>query len=293
MKNIIAFIFEFIFTHKKIVKRVSIIVITVFVGVLLFKYLTCTPQTNFSFANNGTVVMFAHRGVCDSLPENTYQSVAEAQRKGFNGVEIDLRDTKDGNIVLFQNQNMQKMYHQDGDLSDYTLEQLQQKYMYWNGALTPCKITTLDTVFKDFPYLYYYLDVKTPTNKNIDKIVKLIRKYHLENRVIIANAHIFKQIRFKFKYPELTNCLEGFNSGKEDWIKFLPKRFRPTFYSSFIYKMDQDQANNMSSQHLLSRKIVYDVTESNLSRAMNQYHLRYFIIDIKKIPYNIVLSSIQ
>jgi len=68
----------------------------------------------------------AHRGVMQLLPENSLPSLREAARLGAHMIEFDLRIAKDGELVVFHDQNVQRMTQGRGDVAELTVEQLKQ-----------------------------------------------------------------------------------------------------------------------------------------------------------------------
>lgn len=262
-----------------------LIILAFLISASFISYSIFTPEhSKFAFAKGKHVILFAHRGQISSAPENTYESILLAQKQGFEAVEIDIRHTKDKELVLFHDETMKRLLGDDKKLEDATYSEIKNKNIIWNNKTTSSKVVKLERIFQDFPELYYYLDIKTPTNENIENLVSLIKKYNMEEKVIVANAKLFKQIRLKIKHHEIANALEGFNSGYEKWIKLIPKKLRPDFYSSFINNTDDKQISKFKEKGLLGRKIVYDVNEDNIDKAVNDYGLQYLIIDIDSIP---------
>ena len=45
------------------------------------------------------VRIIGHRGASDDAPENTISSIKEAFKQGADGVEVDVRITKDGKVI--------------------------------------------------------------------------------------------------------------------------------------------------------------------------------------------------
>jgi|SRR5882672_5444314 len=68
----------------------------------------------------------AHRGVMQLLPENSLSSLREAARLGAHMIEFDLRVSKDGELMVFHDQNVQRMTGGRGDVAELTVEQLRQ-----------------------------------------------------------------------------------------------------------------------------------------------------------------------
>ena len=74
---------------------------------------------------NGFVVI-AHRGNHIKVPENTVASVKEAIRAGADFVEIDLRTTKDGILVLSHDATVDRMTDGKGKVRDFTFEEIEK-----------------------------------------------------------------------------------------------------------------------------------------------------------------------
>jgi glycerophosphoryl diester phosphodiesterase len=74
---------------------------------------------------NGFVVI-AHRGNHVRVPENTIASVEEGIRAGADYVEIDLRTTKDGYLVLSHDATVDRMTDGKGKVRDLTFEEIRK-----------------------------------------------------------------------------------------------------------------------------------------------------------------------
>ncbi len=51
----------------------------------------------------------AHRGVCQAAPENTIEAFRAAYRTGIEGLEIDIRMTQDGVIIIHHDSTLERM----------------------------------------------------------------------------------------------------------------------------------------------------------------------------------------
>jgi len=74
---------------------------------------------------NGFVVI-SHRGNHIKVPENTIASTKEAIRAGADYVEIDLRTTKDGYLVLSHDATVDRMTHGKGKVRSLTFEEIRR-----------------------------------------------------------------------------------------------------------------------------------------------------------------------
>ncbi|MDR6551622.1 glycerophosphodiester phosphodiesterase family protein [Paenibacillus qinlingensis] len=71
-------------------------------------------------------VNLAHRGASEYAPENTLASFYKGIEMGANGIETDLKITKDGVVILFHDNELNRTTNGTGLPSDYTWEELQQ-----------------------------------------------------------------------------------------------------------------------------------------------------------------------
>lgn len=71
--------------------------------------------------------VYAHRGASAYAPENTLCAFSLGVKQGANGIETDVRRTKDGELVLFHDKTLARMAGADvaGGVGDYTYRELQ------------------------------------------------------------------------------------------------------------------------------------------------------------------------
>ena len=69
-------------------------------------------------------INYAHRGASDYAPENTMSAFRKAIELKANGIELDLKKTKDGKIVIFHDDFIDKKSNGIGTISDYTYNEL-------------------------------------------------------------------------------------------------------------------------------------------------------------------------
>ena len=82
----------------------------------------------------GKFVNYAHRGASTFCPENTMLSFYTGIYMGANGIETDVQVTKDGVLVLFHDDTLNRILGIDGSIKDYTYEEL-RTYNVKNGLL--------------------------------------------------------------------------------------------------------------------------------------------------------------
>lgn len=133
-------------------------------------------------ANRYPVVVIAHRGNHVEVPENTLAACQEAIRVGADYVEVDLRTTKDGKMVLLHDAKVDRTTDGQGALSELTWKQVKQLRVKSKDG-KEYRIPTFEEILKLCKgKINVYLDFK---NADIPKTWALIRKTNMEKQVIV------------------------------------------------------------------------------------------------------------
>ena len=69
-------------------------------------------------------MIYAHRGASGYAPENSLRAFDLAADMGANGVELDVQMTKDGRLVVFHDETLDRVTEGHGLLSEHTYEEL-------------------------------------------------------------------------------------------------------------------------------------------------------------------------
>ncbi len=72
------------------------------------------------------IINYAHRGASAYAPENTFAAFYKALEMGANGIETDIRQTRDGVIVLFHDETLERVTGARGRLSDYNYKDIHE-----------------------------------------------------------------------------------------------------------------------------------------------------------------------
>lgn len=71
-------------------------------------------------------VIIAHRGASAVAPENTHYAFFEALRLGATVIEFDVRETKDGKLVLFHDDKLERIIGRKGSIETEPWEKVKQ-----------------------------------------------------------------------------------------------------------------------------------------------------------------------
>jgi glycerophosphoryl diester phosphodiesterase len=89
------------------------------------------------------VIVIAHRGAHLEAPENTLASLERAIEIGCDYVELDVRQTKDGALVIMHDGSVNRMTNGKGKVADLTLAEIRQlevksrRGSKWGGLKVP------------------------------------------------------------------------------------------------------------------------------------------------------------
>lgn len=133
--------------------------------------------------------IIAHRGFHQIYQENTMDSFLEAlKQKEIDGIELDVRMTKDKEFVIIHNSFINKTSDGSGFVKDKTLKEL-KKYNFGTKQ-NPSKICTLKEVLElDFQRKILLIELKEEGSfkqKEIEKLLKMLRKYRHQNIYLVS-----------------------------------------------------------------------------------------------------------
>ena len=99
------------------------------------------------------MINYAHRGASEYAPENTLSSFYLGLLQGANGIETDVQRTKDGVLVLFHDDTIDRVTDGNGSLSDYTFDELKKLKIYGNSTTSFYdRIVTLKEFLEKFAF---------------------------------------------------------------------------------------------------------------------------------------------
>ena len=151
------------------------------------------------------ILVVAHRGDWRNAPENSLLAIKSAIEMGVDIVEIDVRETKDGKLVLMHDRTINRTTSGIGKIKDWSLDSLKTlRLRDGAGVVTKHKIPTLEEAL---------LLAKGKVLLNLDKSYPIIDKCY----EIAQKTGTTKQIIVKGKMP--------FTKLKEDFNEYLDKLY--------------------------------------------------------------------
>ena len=152
--------------------------------------------------------VWAHRGASAYAPENTLEAFLLAAEQGADGVELDVQLTKDGEMVVVHDEEIDRVSDGSGFVKDYTLAEL--KILNFNKThpeYQDVKIPTLREVYEALKPTGMTINVELKTGvfwyKDLEKkVLELTKEMEMEDRVIYSSFNHYSIQQMKKIVPE-------------------------------------------------------------------------------------------
>jgi glycerophosphoryl diester phosphodiesterase len=145
------------------------------------------PATGFGFLDDGppgSVIGMAHRGGAQHPDnrglENTLQAFRHADEMGFRYLETDVHATRDGVVVAFHDERLERVTDGVGAIADLTAAELRAVLV--QGAHP---VPTLAELFEAFPQARFNIDLKS--DSVVPALVDLLDQHEAWDRVLICS----------------------------------------------------------------------------------------------------------
>ena len=130
------------------------------------------------------VFVIAHRADWRNFPENSLEAIESAIQMGVDIIELDIKMTKDGHLILMHDKKVDRTTTGKGLVSDYTLAEVKAMFMRaGQGVKTRYKVPTLEealivckdraVINVDHGYHFY------------DEVMALLDKHNMHDQVLI------------------------------------------------------------------------------------------------------------
>lgn len=146
-------------------------------------------NSHFKFQTKNKNYVSAHRGGSGihNFPENCIETLDYLFNNGIQIFEIDIAETKDGNLVLMHDNSLQRTSTGRQDVNQVSLNQIKEYFLVDDfGKKTSFKIPTFKEALKwgkNKP-IYFMVDIKRGVDYN--DIIKEIEQTAMQNQVVLV-----------------------------------------------------------------------------------------------------------
>jgi len=213
-----------------------------------------------------TPILIAHRGFSIRAPENTLSAFILAADCGADAIELDVKLSRDGRVVVIHDQTVDRTTDGSGDVGTFSLEGIKELQITSSfGENFPGeKIPTLEEVFETVGSRIHLnielTNYKTPGDDLVPKVCSLITEYNVQDKVLLSSffpANLKKAHKF---LPDIPCGLLAWKG----WMG-LPTRIwgwrNLTYFSCHPYYSDVDTDLIISLHEAQKRIFVWTVNE--------------------------------
>ncbi|MEY2737114.1 MAG: hypothetical protein RL683_232 [Actinomycetota bacterium] len=125
--------------------------------------------------------IFAHRGTTElGAVENTIQAFKDAVASGADYVETDVQATKDGQVVVFHDEDLRRILGINKQIADVTLKELETL-----AASREIEIPRLEVALRALPTVRFNIDIKALAAA--EETARLIERFGASDRVLVSS----------------------------------------------------------------------------------------------------------
>jgi glycerophosphoryl diester phosphodiesterase len=181
-------------------------------AIALFRAAPVAPHPFFADLPHRPIVI-AHRGSAVLWPENTLLAFRQALDLGADILELDLRTTSDGEIVVLHDETVDRTTDGSGRVREMTYEELRRldaghRFFPIAPVVAPegghgVTVPTIDEVLSTFSTARLNLEIKEPGNALAASLCERILHYGAGDRVLVASFHVSAVHAFRAECPSV------------------------------------------------------------------------------------------
>jgi glycerophosphoryl diester phosphodiesterase len=192
--------------------------------------------------------IFAHRGYSAKYAENTMSAFFAAQKAGADGLELDTQLTKDGEIVVIHDEKVDRTTSGNGFVKDFSFKEIRKL----NANIKGIKKEPIPSLAEVLEWLktndlFCNIELKNgliPYEGMEEKVIKLIRRYDLADRIIISSFNHYSIVYSYQLAPEI-----------ETAPLFIEGIYMPWIYSQSIRAKGIHPKHSAISDHIIKTTI--------------------------------------
>ena len=151
--------------------------------------------------------IIGHRGVPSLAHENTIAGSLKAYEEGATMIENDIHLSRDGVLMVMHNATINATTNGSGAIASMTRDQLSKFKVISNKNISEGEpIPTLEDYFKTFgdKDVKLVVELKSEDPKLIPALVKLIKEYNYESKMVVISFHAAQIKLFHEQMPEVS-----------------------------------------------------------------------------------------
>lgn len=182
------------------------------IGLIFALLVPAHRARDHDFFDGDRPLVIAHRGGRGLWPENTLYAFSRAVELGVDVLEMDLRESADGALVIIHDSEVDRATNGQGRVNELTLAQIKAldagyRWTRDDGATYPhrgqgIQVPTLEEVLQSFPNTRLNIEVKSSSTSVAIELCEVLRSHSRQDRVLVASFHDPIVKTFRNRCPE-------------------------------------------------------------------------------------------
>lgn len=189
-------------------------------------------------------INYAHRGASQYYPENTLSAFYAGLQMGANGIETDIHCTKDGVLVLFHDDELDRVTDGTGIISDYTYAELMRLRVFNRQRDFIDRIVTLEDFLKYFSFRDLTFAIELKQDGVEKETIDMLEAFGLREKTILTS----------FNYESICNA----------------KKYDPRYRVGYLY--EEDEKNPVEKVQAIGGEELCPLAELLSREMVEEYH---------------------
>jgi glycerophosphoryl diester phosphodiesterase len=210
------------------------LLVTVLISCSLYAilYYVAEPIADHQYFDPDGFMVIAHRGGRSLGPESTLFTFQRAADIGVDVLELDIRSSKDGKLVIIHDDTVDRTTNGKGAVTSFTLTDLKKldagyRWSPDNGRTYPMRgkgltVPTLAEVFAAFPKTRINIEIKETEPEIPILLCQLILNHQKADHALVASFDASQLKRFRSQCPQVATSV----GAKEAFLFFGLQRAR-------------------------------------------------------------------
>jgi glycerophosphoryl diester phosphodiesterase len=169
-------------------------------------------------------LVIAHRGGAGLWPENTLHAFEGAAALGADVLELDVRSSADGELVVVHDATLERTTDGAGRVAEKTVAELNRldaghRWTADGGKTFPFRgrglaVPTLREVFERLPAARFNIEPKDESSRTVERLCRLVRERGMAERVVVGSFRQSLIEEFRRACPEVATAAGPVEAGK-------------------------------------------------------------------------------
>ncbi|MEJ2154344.1 MAG: glycerophosphodiester phosphodiesterase [Desulfobacteraceae bacterium] len=175
-------------------------------------FLLASPAADYAYYSRPGFRIIAHRGGMGLGPENTIETFKRSLAAGADTLEMDIRSTKDGRLVVMHDATVDRTTDGTGTVHELNLADIKkldagsrrpQEGPDFNVPIARIAVPTVAEVLEAFPDTPLVIEIKDERPETGDLLCSLLARYRKTSSVLVASMHAKVLSEFRKVCPQV------------------------------------------------------------------------------------------